>query len=117
MQLTVVILQKLLDQLLRKLGKRWYMETSSVQMNLLFSTSVNGIHGKEATPFLLQRITEITKGDSLTASRFHIEYCFNKNKKAVLKRFLSDIALVKNNATVGAQIAVELAKLKKTPVA
>ncbi|KAG2184017.1 hypothetical protein INT44_009028 [Umbelopsis vinacea] len=58
----------------------------------LKEASNNGIHGKEATPFLLKRITEITKGDSLKAN----------------------IALVKNNAAIGAQIAVELAKLKKT---
>ena len=76
------------------------------------------MHGKEATPFLLKRITEITKGDSLKASRFHVELpTLEKKEFAVLNRSLSDIALVKNNATVGAQIAVELAKLKKAPVA
>jgi pseudouridine-5'-phosphate glycosidase len=42
-----------------------------------------GIHGKEATPFLLGRIVEITDGASLVAN----------------------IALVKNNARLGAQIA------------
>lgn len=50
-----------------------------------------GIHGKEATPFLLKRICEITKGDSLE----------------------SNINLVLNNARVGSQIAVELVKLYK----
>jgi len=49
-----------------------------------------GIHGKDETPFLLKRIGEITKGDSLKAN----------------------IALVKNNAAVGAKIAVELANIK-----
>jgi len=49
-----------------------------------------GIHGKDETPFLLKRIGEITKGDSLKAN----------------------IALVKNNAVVGAKIAVELANIK-----
>ena len=47
-----------------------------------------GIKGKQATPFLLGRIVEITGGESLTAN----------------------IALVKNNARLGAPIAVEYAK-------
>ncbi|MFN5323445.1 MAG: pseudouridine-5'-phosphate glycosidase [Bacteroidota bacterium] len=45
-----------------------------------------GISGKQTTPFLLKRIAEITGGDSL----------------------ISNIALVKNNAAVGAQVAKEL---------
>ncbi len=48
-----------------------------------------GIHGKEATPFLLGRIVEITKGASLNAN----------------------IALVNNNARLGAQVAREYAAL------
>ena len=48
-----------------------------------------GIHGKEATPYLLGRIVEITGGASLTAN----------------------IALVNNNARLGAQIAQEYAAL------
>jgi pseudouridylate synthase len=43
----------------------------------------DGIHGKEATPFLLRRIVELTDGASLTAN----------------------IALVKNNAQLGAEVA------------
>jgi pseudouridine-5'-phosphate glycosidase len=50
-----------------------------------------GIHGKEATPFLLGRIVEITEGSSLTAN----------------------IALVNNNARLGAQVAVEYAALRR----
>lgn len=49
-----------------------------------------GIHGKEATPFLLGRIVEITDGASLVAN----------------------IALVNNNARLGAQVAVEYAALR-----
>lgn len=45
-----------------------------------------GISGKQTTPFLLKRIAEITGGDSLK----------------------SNIALVKNNAALGAQVAKEL---------
>jgi pseudouridine-5'-phosphate glycosidase len=48
-----------------------------------------GIHGKEATPYLLGRIVEITGGASLTAN----------------------IALVNNNARLGAQVATEYAAL------
>jgi pseudouridine-5'-phosphate glycosidase len=48
-----------------------------------------GISGKEATPFLLRRIVEITQGASLTAN----------------------IALVNNNARLGAEVAVAYAAL------
>ncbi|KAI8066122.1 erwinia chrysanthemi IndA protein-like protein-like protein [Thamnidium elegans] len=51
----------------------------------------NNVCGKDETPFLLKRISELTKGESLTAN----------------------IALVKNNAKIGGQIAVQLAKLKQ----
>ena len=50
-----------------------------------------GIHGKEATPYLLGRIVEITGGASLTAN----------------------IALVNNNARLGAKIANEYAALNQ----
>ena len=48
-----------------------------------------GIHGKQSTPFLLSKITQVTQGESLAAN----------------------IQLVLNNARLGANIAVELAKL------
>ena len=48
-----------------------------------------GVKGKEMTPFLLSKVKEITKGDSLTAN----------------------IHLVYNNAKVASQLAIELAKL------
>ncbi|GAA5804549.1 pseudouridine-5'-phosphate glycosidase [Helicostylum pulchrum] len=51
----------------------------------------SNVCGKDETPFLLKRISELTKGESLTAN----------------------IALVKNNAKIGGQIAVQLAKLNK----
>eukprot|EP01083_Nonionella_stella_P194114 716154_1 len=47
------------------------------------------IHGRDITPFMLLRIAEITGGKSLD----------------------TNIALVKNNAAVGAKIAVELSRL------
>jgi len=49
------------------------------------------VKGKDATPFLLKRVAELTQGKSLA----------------------SNIALVKNNATFGAKMAVELYKLQK----
>ena len=42
-----------------------------------------GIHGKETTPFLLSKVLEVTEGKSLEAN----------------------IALVKNNAKLGAEVA------------
>lgn len=51
-----------------------------------------GIHGKDATPYLLGRIVEITDGASLTAN----------------------IALVRNNARLGAAVAREYAALAPT---
>jgi pseudouridine-5'-phosphate glycosidase len=55
----------------------------------LEEADANNIKGKELTPFLLEKIKDITSGDSLKAN----------------------IELVKNNAIVGAKIAVELNKL------
>ena len=59
-------------------------------MNALDQAKEKGIKGKEATPFLLAKVKELTGGDSLE----------------------SNIQLVYNNAKVGAGIAVELAKYK-----
>ncbi|KAM9582265.1 uncharacterized protein ACIB01_001629 isoform 3-T4 [Guaruba guarouba] len=50
-----------------------------------------GITGKELTPFMLQRLNELTVGKSLD----------------------SNLALIQNNARVGSGIAVALSKLKK----
>lgn len=55
----------------------------------LADMDAKGIHGKEATPFLLGRIVEITEGASLTAN----------------------IALVNNNARLGARVACAYAAL------
>ena len=48
-----------------------------------------GVSKKEVTPYLLGRIVELTEGRSLEAN----------------------MALVKNNATLAAQVAVELSRL------
>lgn len=47
-----------------------------------------GIHGKESTPFLLDKVLKVTEGKSLQAN----------------------MALVKNNALVGAKVALAMAK-------
>lgn len=52
--------------------------------------TVQNITGKEVTPFLLDRLEKLTQGKSLTAN----------------------IELIKNNAVVGAKIAVEYAKVQ-----
>jgi pseudouridine-5'-phosphate glycosidase len=57
----------------------------------IFEADRRGIRGKALTPFLLEKIKELTEGKSLKAN----------------------IELVKNNARVGARIAVELNKLYK----
>lgn len=48
----------------------------------------NGIHGKDVTPYVLQRVNEITEGRSLAANK----------------------ALLLNNARVAAQIAIQLTR-------
>jgi pseudouridine-5'-phosphate glycosidase len=53
--------------------------------------NTRGIHGKDATPFLLRRIVELTDGASLTAN----------------------IALVNNNARLGAEVATAYATLTR----
>jgi pseudouridine-5'-phosphate glycosidase len=55
----------------------------------LADLDARGIHGKDATPFLLGRIVELTQGASLTAN----------------------IALVRNNAALGAEVATAYANL------
>jgi len=52
-----------------------------------------GVTGREITPFILSRLNDLTQGESLRAN----------------------LALIRNNARVGADIAVELTKLRSTP--
>jgi len=63
---------------------------TSIIDQALAEANENGIHGKEVTPFLLGKVKELTEGKSLDAN----------------------IALVKNNAKVGAAIAVAYNNLK-----
>lgn len=64
-------------------------EISSIIEDAVAELDAKGISGKDATPFMLGRIAEITGGKSLTAN----------------------IALVENNAVLGARIAKEYAQL------
>ncbi|XP_033640201.1 pseudouridine-metabolizing bifunctional protein C1861.05-like [Asterias rubens] len=57
----------------------------------LQQASVEGIHGKDVTPFILQRVNELTGGESLKAN----------------------IALIQNNARVGSKIAQELSYIRR----
>ena len=65
-------------------------EVESAIETALREADDSGIKGNDVTPFLLKRIRELTGGRSLEAN----------------------IHLVKNNAAVGARIAVELQRLK-----
>eukprot|EP01137_Pigoraptor_chileana_P019530 Opistho-2@80680 len=56
----------------------------------LEDASLQGVGGRDATPFVLKRLAELTRGESLKAN----------------------VALVKNNAAVGAEIAFELSRLR-----
>ena len=49
-----------------------------------------GVQGKDVTPYILERVNQLTAGKSLEANK----------------------SLIENNASVGASIAVELAKLR-----
>jgi pseudouridine-5'-phosphate glycosidase len=66
----------------------FYEIESKIQQALNEAKSA-GISGKETTPFLLKRIAEITGGNSLA----------------------TNIALIKNNALLGAKVAIYLAKI------
>lgn len=59
----------------------------------------NGVsrRGKEATPWLLQRVTELTSGASLKSSMFETSVSSLSYTDIVL----TDIALIENTALVG----------------
>ena len=56
-----------------------------------------GVQGAEITPFLLKRVSELSEGNSSEASK--LENVFN---------WCVDVELIKNNAALGAQIAVAM---------
>jgi pseudouridine-5'-phosphate glycosidase len=64
-------------------------EIDRITVRALGEAAAQGIAGKKVTPFLLSRIKELTEGRSL----------------------MTNIALVKHNALVGAQLAVAMRDL------
>ncbi|KAB5520415.1 hypothetical protein DKX38_024734 [Salix brachista] len=74
---------------------------SAIQIALREARDKN-ITGNAETPFLLAKVNELTGGASLASSIL-----------LPVLNTCSDIALVKNNALVGAKIAVALAQLKE----
>jgi pseudouridine-5'-phosphate glycosidase len=57
-----------------------------------------GVKGALITPFLLKRVNELTGGESSASSNFPFFI------------ILLDVELIKNNAKLGAEIAVSLAQ-------
>lgn len=92
------------------------------------------VAGRDVTPFILRRVSEITAGHSLQSSILYLKSV--ANFEIYLTNFLNfliilyisgsiirvvfltntDIALIKNNAKIGAQIAVEYSKLSTLTV-
>ena len=71
----------------------------------------NGIakRGKEVTPWILAKVKELTGGESVESSKHNASALWKRADKS------ADIALIENNARVGAAIAVELSKLRESP--
>ncbi|KAK2080807.1 hypothetical protein QBZ16_000661 [Prototheca wickerhamii] len=65
-------------------------EVEAATQQALAEAEEQGVHGAAVTPFLLERIRQLTEGRSLAAN----------------------VQLILNNARVGAQLAVELARLR-----
>uniref|UniRef100_A0A6E8VHV6 Pseudouridine-5'-phosphate glycosidase n=1 Tax=Anopheles coluzzii TaxID=1518534 RepID=A0A6E8VHV6_ANOCL len=65
-------------------------EMNAVIAQALGDAERKGIYGKEVTPFILSAVSQLTRGKSLE----------------------SNMALIKNNARVAAEIAVELARIE-----
>uniref|UniRef100_A0A182KBL1 Pseudouridine-5'-phosphate glycosidase n=1 Tax=Anopheles christyi TaxID=43041 RepID=A0A182KBL1_9DIPT len=65
-------------------------EMNAVIAEALSDAERKGIRGKEVTPFILSAVSQLTRGNSLHAN----------------------MALIKNNARVAAEIAVELARIE-----
>lgn len=68
-----------------------------------------GIHklGKEATPWILRRVAELSQGKSIPCSKLEVQFC-----PVHVTNTSVDIALIENTARIGGQIAVEYAKLR-----
>ncbi|CAH8319495.1 unnamed protein product [Eruca vesicaria subsp. sativa] len=83
----------------------------SATQRALTNAREQNVTGNAETPFLLARVNELTGGTSLAASIISLEQqCLSIVKLEFLDT-VSDIALVKNNALIGSQIAVALSQL------
>lgn len=89
-------------------------EMNAVIAQALGDAERKGIYGKEVTPFILSAVSQLTRGKSLESSKIipcgTIRWVYAK--LFVLVFLLSDMALIKNNARVAAEIAVELARIE-----
>ena len=92
-------------------------EMNAVIAQALGDAERKGIYGKEVTPFILSAVSQLTRGKSLESSKIIrcgtiacIRWVYAK--LFVLVFLLSDMALIKNNARVAAEIAVELARIE-----
>ena len=77
-------------------------DNSFLNFSKISSHREKKISGQDVTPFLLKRVNELSGGDSSKSSTFYIY------KDFILFRL--DVALIRNNAAVGAKVAVELTK-------
>lgn len=73
--------------------------------------------GKEVTPWLLARVGELTRGSALNlSSSDHFSLMSSSagdQEETKDSTDIPDVKLIENNARVGAEIAVELAKLRQ----
>ena len=49
-----------------------YKAVNSFMLSMLYSNRESSVAGKEVTPFVLQRVNELTEGQSLQASILHL---------------------------------------------
>jgi len=68
--------------------------------------------GKEVTPWLLQRVAELSKGKSLDSSELNSSLTFARFRSLTTVPCI-DKELIRNNVRVGGEVALEYAKLLK----
>jgi pseudouridine-5'-phosphate glycosidase/pseudouridine kinase len=66
--------------------------------------------GKEVTPWLLERVGQLTEGSAIISSELTRVSSFTRDGTLTV---FADKALIKNNVKVGGEIAIEYAKLLK----
>lgn len=84
-----------------------------VSPSLIFNMAKNSekkVHGNDVTPFLLQRVNELTGGESLKSSMRLLYSLFLNILSLICSRV--DICLIKQNAKVASQIACALSVIR-----